>query len=94
MSCRPKEFVPVADESETSLCDFFVVFAELKMKFTQGGATLQFAAIQLKILGTEFVADYSIACKLGVRARKEGEMEPKGNEIHVHPGSNGVNLCS
>merc|ERR1712136_389856 len=47
------EFVAIADEAEKNLRDILDVPAEYKVIFVQGGATLQFAAIPLNMLGAK-----------------------------------------
>ena len=59
MSHRGKEFVSIAKEAEKNLRDILDVPADHKVLFTQGGATLQFAALPLNMLGgTKTTANY------------------------------------
>merc|ERR1719352_807511 len=51
MSHRGKEFVGIAKEAEQNLREILDVPADYKVLFTQGGATLQFAAIPMNTLG-------------------------------------------
>eukprot|EP00747_Dinoflagellata_sp_TGD_P149258 gnl/TRDRNA2_/TRDRNA2_176997_c0_seq5.p1 gnl/TRDRNA2_/TRDRNA2_176997_c0~~gnl/TRDRNA2_/TRDRNA2_176997_c0_seq5.p1 ORF type:complete len:369 (-),score=103.92 gnl/TRDRNA2_/TRDRNA2_176997_c0_seq5:196-1302(-) len=71
MSHRSKEFVQVAAEAEKDLRDILGVPADYKVGFVQGGATLQFAAIPLNMLGTKTKADYLITGQWGEKAHKE-----------------------
>jgi len=72
MSHRGKEFVSIAKEADKNLRDILDVPADYKVLFTQGGATLQFAAIPLNMLGgTKTKADYLITGQWGEKAHKE-----------------------
>lgn len=71
MSHRSKEFVAIATEAEKNLRDIMDVPAEYKVMFVQGGATLQFAAVPLNMLGTKTKADYLITGQWGEKAHKE-----------------------
>jgi len=71
MSHRSKEFVAIASEAEKNLRDILDVPAEYKVCFFQGGATLQFAAVPLNMLGAKTKADYLITGQWGEKAHKE-----------------------
>merc|ERR1712019_279130 len=71
MSHRSKEFVAIATEAEKNLRDIMDVPAEYKVMFVQGGATLQFSAVPLNMLGTKTKADYLITGQWGEKAHKE-----------------------
>lgn len=71
MSHRSKEFVAIANEAEKNLRDILDVPAEYKVCFFQGGATLQFAAVPLNMLGPKTKADYLITGQWGEKAQKE-----------------------
>lgn len=71
MSHRSKEFMGIASQAEKDLRDILDVPADYKVCFTQGGATLQFAAIPLNMLGTKTKADYLITGQWGEKAHKE-----------------------
>jgi len=71
MSHRSKEFVQIATEAEKDLRDILDIPGEYKVGFVQGGATLQFAAIPLNMLGTKTKADYLITGQWGEKAHKE-----------------------
>merc|ERR1719163_1341515 len=80
MSHRSKEFVGIANEAEKNLRDILDVPAEYKVAFIQGGATLQFAAIPLNMLGTKTKADYLVTGQWGEKAIKECNKYGKGQE--------------
>jgi phosphoserine aminotransferase len=71
MSHRSKEFIGIAKEAEGDLRDILGVPADYKVIFSQGGATLQFAAIPLNMLGTKTKADYLVTGQWGEKAAKE-----------------------
>jgi len=71
MSHRSKEFVAIASEAEKNLRDILEVPEEYKVCFFQGGATLQFSAVPLNMLGAKTKADYLITGQWGEKAHKE-----------------------
>jgi len=72
MSHRGKEFVGIAKEAEKNLRDILGVPSDYKVCFTQGGATLQFAAIPMNFLGgSKTKADYLVTGQWGEKAVKE-----------------------
>jgi len=73
MSHRSKEFVAIAAEAEKNLRDLLDVPGDYKVMFSQGGATLQFSAVPLNMLGTKTKADYLITGQWGEKAHKEAQ---------------------
>jgi phosphoserine aminotransferase len=71
MSHRSKEFVAIAKEAEANLRDVLSIPADYKVFYQQGGATLQFAAVPLNLLGTKTKADYLVTGQWGDKAQKE-----------------------
>jgi len=71
MSHRSKEFVAIATEAEKDLRDIFDVPTEYKVLFVQGGATLQFSAVPMNMLGETTKADYLVTGQWGEKAYKE-----------------------
>merc|ERR1712100_19530 len=71
MSHRGKEFVQIAKEAEQNLRDVLSVPADYKVFYQQGGATLQFAAVPLNLLGSKTKADYLVTGQWGDKAQKE-----------------------
>eukprot|EP00438_Fugacium_kawagutii_P034608 Skav225840 [mRNA] locus=scaffold345:111467:123154:+ [translate_table: standard] len=71
MSHRSKEFMAIAAEAEKNLRDIFGVPSDYKVLMLQGGATLQFSAIPLNMLGTKTKADYLVTGQWGEKAHKE-----------------------
>jgi len=81
MSHRGKEFVGIANEAEKNLRELLDVPAEYKVLFVQGGATLQFSAIPLNMLGAKGKADYLVTGQWGDKAQKECDKYGKGNVV-------------
>ncbi|MDY6829714.1 MAG: 3-phosphoserine/phosphohydroxythreonine transaminase [Pseudomonadota bacterium] len=87
MSHRSSEFMAIAERAEASLRDLLGVGPEYRVLFLQGGATAQFAAVPLNLLGGTSSADYintgswskkAIAeakryCEVRVAASSEGD---------------------
>lgn len=71
MSHRGKEFVGIATEAEKNMRDILGVPDDYKVMFVQGGATLQFSAVPLNMLGSNTKADYLITGQWGEKAHKE-----------------------
>lgn len=58
MSHRGKDFVAVAEKAEADLRQLLNIPENYKVLFLQGGASLQFSAIPLNLLGKNAQADY------------------------------------
>lgn len=58
MSHRGKEFISIAEKAEADLRELMGIPANYKVLFLQGGATAQFAAVPMNILGDGTKADY------------------------------------
>jgi len=72
MSHRSKEFVGIYNECEANLREIMNVPANYKILMLQGGATSQFAAVPLNLLGsTEATGDYIVTGQWGDKAAKE-----------------------
>jgi len=72
MSHRSKDFIEIANTAEKNMRDIFNVPDEYKVIFVQGGATLQFSAVPLNMLGTKTKMDYLVTGQWGAKAYKEG----------------------
>merc|ERR1712187_119361 len=70
-SHRSKEFTGIAKAAEKDLRDILDVPADYKVIFPQGGATLQFSAIPLNMLGSSTKADYLVTGQWGEKAYQE-----------------------
>ncbi len=71
MSHRGKAFVSIAEQAEADLRDLLGVPGNYKVLFLQGGASAQFAAIPLNLLGEKTRADYVVTGSWGKKAAKE-----------------------
>ena len=58
MSHRSKDYVAVAEKAEADLRKLMNIPENYKVLFLQGGASLQFSAIPLNLLGKNSKADY------------------------------------
>jgi len=58
MSHRGKEYMSIATKAEQDLREIMVIPDNYKVFFLQGGASMQFAAIPLNLLGDKTSADY------------------------------------
>ncbi len=58
MSHRSTEFIDIAQRAEADLRDLLDVSDDYAVLFLQGGATAQFAAVPLNLLGAKSCADY------------------------------------
>jgi len=58
MSHRGKSFVSIAEQAEADLRELLAVPDNYKVLFLQGGATAQFAAVPLNLLGNASSVDY------------------------------------
>ncbi len=58
MSHRGKAFVSIAEQAEADLRELLAVPDHYRVLFLQGGATAQFAAVPLNLMGTATSADY------------------------------------
>ena len=71
MSHRGKDFIEIAARAEAALRALLAIPAEYKVLFQPGGATLQFAAVPLNLLGSKARADYVNTGEWSTRAIKE-----------------------
>ena len=71
MSHRDKYFMSIAEQAEKNLREVLGVPANYKVLFMQGGATAQFAAVPLNLLGNQGTADYIVNGAWGAKAVKE-----------------------
>jgi len=70
-SHRSKEFMAMAEESETDLREILGIPDNYKVLFLQGGATTQFAMVPMNLLKAGKVADYILTGGWSVKASKE-----------------------
>jgi phosphoserine aminotransferase len=82
MSHRGKEFVSIFNECEANLRDMLNVPADWKVLLLQGGATGQFGAVPLNLLGSaDATGDYAVTGQWGDKAEKECKKFGKANRV-------------
>lgn len=80
MSHRSKDYVAVAEKAEADLRQLMNIPENYKVLFLQGGASLQFSAIPLNLLGKNSKADYIHTGIWSEKALKEAQ---RYGEINV-----------
>ena len=71
MSHRGREFIDIAAAAEADLRELLRIPSNYKVLFTQGGATLQFAAVPMNLLRGKTSADYVNTGEWSQKAIKE-----------------------
>ncbi len=109
MSHRGKDYVSIAEEAEADLRELMNIPANYKVLFLQGGASAQFAAIPMNILGDKKTADYvctgswskkAIAdakkyCEVNVVAQPDAfNTIPDQSEWKLNPDAAYLHICS
>src|SRR3954468_1000753 len=89
MSHRGKEFISIAETAEKDLRDLLAVPPNYKVLFLQGGATLQFAAVPMNLLGGKKKADYINTGEWSKKAIKEAN---RFCEVNIAAGSDDKNF--
>lgn len=80
MSHRSDDFVGMADKAEADLRTLLNIPKNYKVLFLQGGASLQFSAIPLNLLGAGQTADY---IDTGIWSQKAIEEARRYGQVHV-----------
>lgn len=80
MSHRSDDFVGVAEKAEADLRTLLDIPSNYKVLFLQGGASLQFSAIPLNLLGAGQTADY---IDTGIWSQKAIEEARRFGNVHV-----------
>ncbi len=73
MSHRGKQFTAIAAQAEADLRELLGVPAHYKVLFLQGGASTQFSAIPMNLLGGKTKADYVVTGMWSKKAVAEGK---------------------
>lgn len=81
MSHRGDEFVSIANQAEADLRELMAIPAHYKVLFLQGGASTQFAAIPLNLLGKQQEADYFHTGEWSKKAIAEAKRYGKVNVV-------------
>ena len=80
MSHRSKDYMVVAEKAEADLRTLLNIPSNYKVLFLQGGASLQFSAIPLNLLGKNAQADY---VHTGIWSEKAIKEAQRYGDIHV-----------
>lgn len=81
LSHRGKPFMALAEQAEADLRELMSIPSNYKVLFLQGGATSQFSAIPLNLLGDKTSADYAVTGHWGVKAVKDAQRFCIANEV-------------
>ncbi len=73
MSHRGKQFMGIAGEAESDLRELLAIPPHFRVLFLAGGATLQFSAIPLNLLGASRKADFVITGEWSRKAANEAK---------------------
>lgn len=79
MSHRSREFMDIADQARRDIRDLLEIPEEYRVLFLQGGASGQFSAVPMNLLGNRSSADYVNTGSWSRKAIKEG-----GQYCHVN----------
>lgn len=82
LSHRSKEFDQIVREAEADLRTLLKIPDNYKVLFMQGGATAQFAAIPLNLLGDKKKADYVVTGAWGKKAAAEAKKYCEVNYVY------------
>ena len=80
MSHRSKEFLEVAETAEADLRELMAIPDNYKVLFLQGGASMQFSAVPLNLLGENKKADYFLT---GAWSKKAIAEAKKYAEVNI-----------
>lgn len=73
MSHRGKEYISIAEKAEADLREIMNIPANYKVLFLQGGASSQFAAVPINLMGTKRKADYILTGQWSKKAIEEAK---------------------
>ena len=91
MSHRGKEFMSIATQAETDLRELIGINDEYAVLFLQGGASSQFAAVPLNLLGNKKTADYT---NTGAWSKKAIAEAKRYCDVNVAATSEDSKFCS
>ncbi|MDI5984062.1 3-phosphoserine/phosphohydroxythreonine transaminase [Halomonas sp. M4R5S39] len=89
MSHRAADYVAIAEQAEADLRELLAIPANYKVLFTQGGATLQFAAVPYNLLGAGGTANFLYTGIWGKKAIGEARHLFGGAHIAASSEENG-----
>ncbi len=73
MSHRGKDYISIAEKAEADLREVMSIPANYKVLFLQGGASSQFAAVPINLMGNNRKADYILTGQWGKKAIDEAK---------------------
>lgn len=73
MSHRSAEFVAIAEQAEADFRELLSIGDDYSVLFVQGGATTQFSAVPINLLGANDKADYLCTGQWSIKAIKEAK---------------------
>lgn len=88
MSHRSKDYVAVAEKAEADLRKLMNIPENYKVLFLQGGASLQFSAIPLNLLGKNSKADY---IHTGIWSEKATQEAQRYGDINIVEAATSIN---
>jgi len=88
MSHRSKDYVAVAEKAEADLRKLMNIPENYKVLFLQGGASLQFSAIPLNLLGKNSKADY---IHTGIWSEKATQEAQRYGDINIIEAATSIN---
>lgn len=88
MSHRSKEFVEIAATAEKDFRDLLNISDEYAVLFLQGGASTQFSAVPLNLIGEGGAADYANTGQWSIKAIKEAKRYGKVNVVATSEDTN------
>lgn len=94
MSHRSKDYVAVAEKAEADLRKLMNIPENYKVLFLQGGASLQFSAIPLNLLGKNNKADYIHTGIWSEKALKEAQRYGDINVVQAGTSIDGKNAIT
>ena len=91
MSHRGKAYVSIAEKAEADLREIMNIPSNYKVLFMQGGASSQFAAVPINLMGTNTKADYILTGQWGKKAIQEAR---RFGDINVAASSEDSNFMT
>ena len=88
MSHRSKVYTEINDEAEALLRELMGISDDYHVMFVQGGASTQFEAVPLNLLGKNNKADYCVTGNFANKASKEAQ---KYADVHIASSSKDAN---
>lgn len=91
MSHRSKGYMSIAEKAESDLRELMQIPSNYKVLFLQGGASTQFAAIPINLMGQQRKADYIVTGQWSKKAVEEGR---RFGDINIAASSEASNFTT